>query len=180
MPKLQVDISQSFSLSKKFFTYSELPLLQPKKILPCDNNFSLVESIRFWWKLKRIWIFKKDWFFELNGEELVIPKGFEFDGASIPRFWRIFFVPTCILFIGSIVHDFGYRHGTLLRRNQEAYGFQNRKWFDDLFHQINNQENGFIFLNSIVHFFVRIGGFFMWKHYRKNENLQWQISFDDL
>lgn len=59
----------------------------------------------------------EDWIITLDdGLQLVVPKGFITDLASVPRiFWLIpGFSPFGLLLEGSILHDFGYQHGYLL------------------------------------------------------------------
>ena len=46
---------------------------------------------------------QKDWNFSLNGENYVIPKGFVFDGASVPKFLASWLSPTGVLLIGGLV-----------------------------------------------------------------------------
>jgi len=56
-----------------------------------------------------------DWIFRLEyGLQIIIPAGFETDGASVPRlFWNIM-LPYGKLRYGAIPHDFFYQHGYLL------------------------------------------------------------------
>ena len=60
----------------------------------------------------RKWEILEDWTVDYAGDEILIPKGFVFDGASIPRFFRRIYSPTGYLFIAGLVHDYCYRHGS--------------------------------------------------------------------
>lgn len=66
------------------------------------------------WERRR-WLLIEDWECTLLGKDYtyIIPAGFVFDGASIPRlFWNIL-SPTGYLFMAGLVHDFVYKHGFL-------------------------------------------------------------------
>ena len=58
-----------------------------------------------------------------DGREIVIPEGFVFDGASVPRLLWGLLSPTGLLLIGGLVHDFGYRFDLLVRRGEYG-GFE--------------------------------------------------------
>ena len=65
----------------------------------------------------------EDWYFRLpkNKTIIKIPKGFEFDGASIPRpFWWIL-SPVGLLFIPGLVHMHIKRMGSLVWRSIETH-----------------------------------------------------------
>ncbi len=62
----------------------------------------------------------EDWLIAIGGLQVVIPRGFITDGASIPRplWWLI--SPFGPLLEAALLHDFGYQHGYLLAcYNQE-------------------------------------------------------------
>ena len=46
--------------------------------------------------------------------------GFQFDGASIPKFLHPFFSPVGVLLMGGLVHDYAYKYETLLMKNKKA------------------------------------------------------------
>jgi len=61
---------------------------------------------------RRRWKVLEDWICDFLGRGFtyIIPKGFIFDGASVPRlFWNIL-NPTGYLFIAGLLHDFVYKH----------------------------------------------------------------------
>lgn len=58
------------------------------------------------------WELIRDFIIELNGKQLVVPKGYVFDGSSVPRFlWFIFPPSYSPAWRGSCVHDYGLSHG---------------------------------------------------------------------
>ena len=93
------------------FSYDELPHLQPVKISTKGKGFW--KGIIMWLTSTRNWTITKDWKYKINGNEYVIPKGFQFDGASIPKFLRTFFSPVGVLLIGGLVHDYMYKYSAL-------------------------------------------------------------------
>ena len=58
----------------------------------------------------RKWELMENWYFTLNDDvQIVINKGFVFDGASIPRPLWAFLSPVGLLLIPGLIHDYGYK-----------------------------------------------------------------------
>lgn len=79
-------------------TKEQMPVLRP---LPVNKRGE-----------RRRWEVTEDWYCDFLGRGFtyIIPKGFLFDGASIPRlFWNIL-NPTGYLFIAGFLHDFVYKY----------------------------------------------------------------------
>lgn len=60
------------------------------------------KGILMWLLGVRHWEIAKDFTFELEGKKYIIPKGFEFDGASIPKFLHTFLSPIGVLLMGDL------------------------------------------------------------------------------
>ena len=103
--------------NKLKFSYTELPHLQALKI--STKGIGFFKGILMWILSTRNWVTTKDWHYHIDGEDYVIPKGFQFDGASIPKFLRTFFSPVGVLLVGGLVHDYGYKYATLLKKNKK-------------------------------------------------------------
>ena len=152
----------------------EMPVLLPLPI-PTKNR-PFIMRVLVWLFDIRKWQLVQNWHFKLdNGVEIVLPKGFRFDGASIPRiFWAIL-SPVGLLLIPGLIHDYGYRFNQLWCKNasgQIAPYMENagRKFWDDLFQDVGIQVNGFAIIDFIAWIGVRIGGCFAWrKHRQENE-----------
>ena len=98
----------------------------------------------------------------------MIPKGFQFDGASIPKFLHTFLSPVGVLLIGGLVHDYAYKYETLLKKNKkDTMGIINQKKADEIFRDVNIEINGFYLMNMLAFWSLRIGGFAAWKKHRK-------------
>jgi hypothetical protein len=93
--------------------------MQPIRIPTKDKGF--FGAIWLWIWCVRNWTIMKDFYFTLNGEKYVIPAGFQFDGASVPKFLATFLSPVGVLLIGGLVHDYGYKYKTLLKGRQEDH-----------------------------------------------------------
>ena len=116
----------------------------------------------------RNWEITKDWHYKIDGTDCVIPAGFQFDGASIPKFLRAFFSPVGVLLVGGLVHDYAYKYTTLLKKNKkETIGQLNQKRADQIFRDINCNVNGFYTMNYLAYWSLRIGGFVAWNGHRK-------------
>jgi hypothetical protein len=123
----------------------------------------------FMWLLgKRHWEISKDFTFELHGTKYVIPKGFKFDGASVPKFLATFLSPVGVLLLGGLVHDYAYKYAALKPALQKSSRLiLNQKQADKIFRDINIEINGFYFLNYLAYWALRLGGWFAWNGHRK-------------
>jgi hypothetical protein len=148
------------------FSYDELPHMQPIRIGTADKGFW--GAIWLWIMTVRNWTIIKDFYYTINGEKYVIPAGFTFDGASVPKFLASFLSPVGVLLIGGLVHDYGYKYKTLLKADKKSTcGDKDQKWMDETFRDINIKVNGFGFLNYLAYWALRIGGFVAWNGHRK-------------
>jgi hypothetical protein len=155
-------------------TDEKMPILLPLPI-PTKNR-PIVMRVLVWLFDIRKWQLKQNWhFIRENGDEIVLPKDFKFDGASIPRiFWAIL-SPVGLLLIPGLIHDYGYRFNQLWCKNAsgqiEPY-MENvgRRAWDDLFRDVGMQVNGFAVIDHIAWIGIRVGGFCAWhKHRQENE-----------
>ena len=151
------------------FSYTGMPHIKPLPIKTKGKGFW--KAIVMWLLSTRNWELTQNWTYKLDGTEYVIPKGFTFDGASIPKFLRTFFSPVGVLLIGGLVHDYMYKYthckpvsakGALLVVDQ--------KRADQIFRDINIIVNGFYSMNNLAYWSLRIGGFVAWNGHRKRDN----------
>ena len=162
--------------NKLKFSYTELPSMQALKIPTKGKGFW--GGIICWLLATRNWKITKDFHYNINGEDYVIPAGFQFDGASIPKFLRTFFSPVGVLLVGGLVHDYGYKYETLLLKSKtKTIGLKSQKWMDETFRDINISVNGFYSMNYLAYWSLRIGGFIAWnghrKRYAKIDGVKW-------
>ena len=83
------------------FNFKGMPHLKPIPIKTKGKGFW--KAIVMWLLSTRNWELVEDWRYNINGKDYVIPAGFQFDGASIPKFLRTFFSPVGVLLIGGLV-----------------------------------------------------------------------------
>ena len=153
-------------LPKLKFSYDELPTLKPIAIPTKGKGFW--KGIVMWLLSTRNWELKKDWHYTIDGVKYVIPAGFTFDGASIPKFLRTFFSPVGVLLVGGLVHDYAYKYETLLMENKtDTLGTLTQKRADEIFRDININVNGFYAMNYLAYYSLRLGGFVAWNGHRK-------------
>lgn len=152
---------------KRTFSYKEMPVMQPIRIPTKGETYW--HAIWIWLTVTRSWTLVKDFYFELDSVDYVIPAGTIVDGASIPRMFWVWLNPVGLLLIASIVHDYGYEHHELkLAHTDDSLTNQKRKWFDQTFRDINIIVNGFVTLNYLAYYAVRLGGWVPWSKYKKN------------
>ena len=151
---------------KQKFNFKGFPELKPLPIKTKGKGFW--KGIAMWLLSTRNWEITKDWKYNIDGTEYVIPAGFQFDGASIPKFLRTFFSPVGVLLIGGLVHDYAYKYKTLLEANKKkTMGELTQKRADEIFRDINIIVNGFYAMNYLAYWSLRIGGFVAWNGHRK-------------
>ena len=148
------------------FSYDELPHLQPIPIKTKGKGFW--KGIIMWLLGTRNWTIIKDFKYTINGTNYVIPKGFSFDGASIPKFLRTFFSPVGVLLIGGLVHDYMYKYSACKSADKKGQLLLvDQKKADQIFRDINIEVNGFYFMNYLAYWSLRLGGFVAWNGHRK-------------
>ncbi len=148
------------------FEYKEMPKLQPIAIPTAGKGFW--SAIWMWLTGTRHWVVANDWEYKLGDTWYVIPAGFQFDGASIPKFLHTWLSPTGVLLMGGLVHDYAYKYATLLESDKdETMGIITQKKADQIFRDINIEQNGFHFLNYLAYWALRVGGFVAWRGHRK-------------
>ena len=148
------------------FAYTAMPSMKPLPIKTKGKGF--FKAIAMWLLATRNWELTADFYYNLNDKKYVIPKGFKFDGASIPKFLRTFFSPVGVLLIGGLVHDYGYKYQTLLNANKkDTLGTISQKRADEIFRDININVNGFYLMNYLAYYSLRLGGFVAWNGHRK-------------
>jgi hypothetical protein len=151
------------------FKYKDMPHMKPVRIATAGKGFW--GAIKMWLLGGRTWEIVKDWHYSLDGVNYVVPKGFVFDGASVPKFLASWLSPVGVLLVGGLVHDYGYKYETLYTKNKgdwkENCGWKTQKDMDIIFRDINIEQNGFHFLNYLAYWALRLGGFAAWNGHRK-------------
>tara|TARA_X000000368_G_scaffold402395_1_gene376268 strand:+ start:84 stop:665 length:582 start_codon:yes stop_codon:yes gene_type:complete len=148
------------------FKYSQFPTMRPIPIKTKGKGF--FKMILMWILGVRHWEIVNDFTYEINGKKFVIPAGFKFDGASIPKFLHTFLSPVGVLLIGGLVHDYAYKYETLLKTNKkDTMGVITQKKADEIFRDINIEINGFYLMNYLAYWSLRLGGFMAWNKHRK-------------
>ena len=147
------------------FKYEEMPHLQPLKIETAGKGFW--SAIWMWLMGVRHWEVVKDWHYSIEGENYVIPAGFQFDGASVPKFLAAWLSPVGVLLMAGLVHDYAYKYATLLKTDGTTMGTINQKRADQIFRDINISVNDFYLMNYLAYWSLRLGGFVAWNGHRK-------------
>lgn len=147
------------------FEYKDMPQLKPVPIATKGKGFW--SAIWMWLTGSRQWIVAKDFNYKMFGNDYVIPKGFQFDGASIPKFLHTWLSPVGVLLMGGLVHDYAYKYAGLKMKGVKDLHELDQKSADVIFRDINVEINGFHFLNYLAYWALRIGGFMAWNGHRK-------------
>ena len=148
------------------FAFTDYPLMKPIRIATKGKGFFTM--IKMWILGVRHWEIAKDFEYVLNGNKYVIPAGFKFDGASVPKFLATFLSPVGVLLLGGLIHDYAYKYAALKPAVQKSSILSlNQKQADKIFRDINIEINGFYFLNYLAYWALRLGGWFAWNSHRK-------------
>ncbi len=169
-----------------FITSDNMPILRPTPIptasqqTPVDRLIAWIFSVRKWQVIKAFEY--KD---KTSNVTYVIPAGFEFDGASIPRFLWAILSPVGLLLIPGLLHDFGYKYDGIYIKKE---GSDEPEWstdisgkdaWDKLFQNVGDDINGIHTLNAIAAFGLYIGGFAAWNNWRDQKepkpDMKWSI-----
>lgn len=152
----------------------KMPVLRP---IPIETKgMSWLKALWVWLTTTRQWEVVEEFTYYRSPERfIIIPAGFVFDGASIPRlFWSVF-SPIGILLIGGLIHDFGYRYRFIFvkyDKHETIYKIVvTRDMMDKIFFEVNTAVNGFKRLNLIPYLAVKWFGGFAWRaNARKMKN----------
>ena len=120
--------------SRVNFKYTEMPIMRPILIDTATKKFW--GSIWLWLTGTRRWEIVEDFYFFLNGEEYVIEKGFEFDGASVPKFLAMWLSPVGVLLMGGLIHDYGYKYAELVKSKDNETIAKTQKEMDILLYLV--------------------------------------------
>lgn len=99
---------------------------------------------------------------------IVVPRGFKCDLASIPRLLWFVASPTGPLMLPGIVHDYAYRYARLRvvgRRDLPV----TRQQADEYFHAISVRVNGCRVISFCAWLSLRAFGWYAWNAHRKND-----------
>ena len=149
------------------FKHDTMPKMMPLPIGTANKGFW--KGVWLWLMGVRQWEIAEDWHFEVNGQKHVIPAGFQFDGASVPKFLATFLSPVGVLLMGGLVHDYIYKYATLLKdtKKRPNCGVMTQKEADILFRDICIEVNGFKVLNYLAYWSLRLAGFVAWNGHTK-------------
>ena len=146
------------------FKYKDYPVMKPIRIATKGKGF--FKMVLMWLLGVRHWEIAKDFEYEINKQKFVIPAGFKFDGASIPKFLHTFLSPVGVLLLGGLVHDYAYKYAALQPKKGELLLLDQKK-ADEIFRDINIEINGFYLMNYLAYWSLRVAGFMAWNKHRK-------------
>jgi len=155
-----------------------MPVMCPIPIPTKNQTNSIMKLLVMLYEVRR-WQVHKDWTFPYNPKngapvKIIIPKGFRFDGASIPRpFWALL-SPVGLLLIPGLVHDYAYRYDQLwiINQNGEVVAWNKgagKKFWDNVFKEVGSQENNFKIIDVIAWVALSFGGRSWKSNRRRNE-----------
>ena len=148
----------------------KMPKLQAMPIKTQKSSF----FIKVWLLLarKRQWQLIEDWHYRLpNNKQIIIPKGFVFDGSSLPLVTWFIFSPTGLLLIPVIIHDFCFTYNYLWGKQDHKifkykvnYGFIN---WNNLTREIGIVRNQLAIMDNFVWILSMLFGWLRWYNCRR-------------
>lgn len=148
------------------FEFTEMPHMKPIRIQTNDKGFW--RAIWMWITGVRSWEMVSDFHYKINGEAYKIPKGFQFDGASVPKFLATFLSPVGVLLMGGLVHDYGYKYAALMKSDGTHTPRLTQSTMDKTFRDICIEVNGFKLMNYLAYWALVLFGFVAWHKHKKN------------
>ena len=151
-----------------------MPSLKPVPI-PTKKQKSLLHKLVVFVFNVRKWELAENWHYEIDEEtKLILPKGFRFDGASIPKPLWALLSPVGLLLIPGLLHDYGYTYNQIWKLGNDGCPVAYQKgagkdYWDRLFKDVGNESNGLWLLNLIAWAAIRMGGRERWNEHRENE-----------
>jgi hypothetical protein len=152
----------------------DMPIMRPIPIH--TKGIGPFKKIWRWMTSVRQWEIIEDYRFNLDGVLVIIPKGFVFDGASIPRpLWAIL-SPTGLLFIPGLLHDFGYRYNYLLVICHDGtyvkyMSGRGKLFWDKVFYRASMIVNGVNIVSSIAFLALVLFGGHAWRAWRTKNKM---------
>lgn len=155
------------SVSDINFKFDVMPSMRPIRIPTADKGFW--GAIKIWLFTTREWELTEDFIFYIDGIKYYVPKGFRFDGASVPKFLAMWLSPVGILLVGAVIHDWLYKNTYLKSCTEKELLFLPRSKCDKLFREICISVNGFTVLNYCCWIVLKLFGFIAWNKHRNND-----------
>ena len=146
------------------------PVMRPVPISTKGKGFW--QRLWAWFFAARQWELIEDYalFLPFLGLNLFVPKGFIFDGASIPRVFWWLLSPTGILFIPSLFHDVGYRYGGLVHGLPTGgYSFKqySKNELDSILAKTTEYVNDMVAPGIMAQWGLWLGGWLAWNKARR-------------
>jgi hypothetical protein len=110
----------------------------------------------------------EDFHYQLpSGEDVMVPRGFIFDAASVPRVFWFILNPSGVLLIPGLLHDYAYRYRMLIKPDGAiAVKYSTRHEADRMFIDVCRVTNGMDGLDKILSAGLRAFGGIGWKRNR--------------
>ena len=146
------------------------PVLRPLPIK--TKGLSYWKKTKIWLTSSRTWEVVEDYYLEIPWLNIIvkIPKGFIFDGASIPKLFWPLLSPTGLLFIPGLFHDYGYKYNYWIDTNDnKVFVNAGQKFFDGQFRKLGVYINDMKILDKVAWVALRSFGWIAWNQHRKEE-----------
>jgi len=152
----------------------QLPVLRPVPI--ATRGRSWWTALLIWWTTQRQWEVVEDYRYTFaSGQTVIIPKGFIFNGATVPRPLRWLISPTGVFLIPSHLHDFAYTYNYQWVQGKEGPEVfpetgpkkDHRDIWDTQFHEAGVEVNGMGWLCKSVYWTLRLFGGVAWRASRR-------------
>lgn len=159
----------------------EMPQLEPLPIP--TKGMPFFQAVLTWITVNRNWRLLDNWHFVLpDGPEIIIPRGFVFDGVSVPWIIRGFISPVGSLLISSLIHDYTYRYDLLwqILDNGDVAEYNKgvgRGYWDRLFRLVAHDVSGLGLGSYITYYALRLFGWPAWNKRRKENESPHKPSF---
>jgi len=154
-------------LDKTFHFPITRAIPEPRKEVPLYKRLLKFGMYRRKFEIMEDYILWIPW----EASYLFIPKGFIFDGASVPKILNGLYSPTGVLLGGAGPHDFGYRYKALLFVNVITGDLyidnRTKAELDNTFQSLCERESGMVIASGAATLMLSICGFIGWRQNKK-------------
>lgn len=147
---------------------NNMPVIQPVPIKTKGLPWS--KALWVWLTSQRKWVFVNSWYMPFCDVRLYVPRGYVFNGASVPRLFWWLFSPSGLLFIPSVFHDMAYTRGYVLmeRDGDIDKGIVDRNGADTLFMDVGIEVNGLPWIHKFIRAVLFVFAGLAWQRCEKS------------
>ena len=102
---------------------------------------------------------------------VLLPRGFDSDGLSIPKPLRVLFDPFGVALLPGIAHDYAIRHRHLLAPDRSVIDVPTRAEADEYFRRLTCEVNAMPGYARLLWVATRLGSWVAWRRWAREQRV---------